>query len=234
VSVIAEVHTTIGLLMPAAGEGRRLALDVPKALAEIAGRPMVCRALEAFASLAGLVEVVILVPEGARQTFVSALSTAKLERVVPRVVVGGVTRQDSVRLGLEALRSAPEVVCIHDAARPLATRDIVSAVITAAISNGAATAAARPVDSVRQDHDHGDTRAIDRSSVWLVQTPQAFSFPLLLDAHRRATADRVSATDDASLVERLCGARIAVVRNDEPNLKITTAADLACARALYR
>jgi 2-C-methyl-D-erythritol 4-phosphate cytidylyltransferase len=57
---------------------------------------------------------------------------------------------------------------------------------------------------------------------------------LLLDAHRRAAADGVSATDDASLVERLCGARIAVVRNDAPNLKITTAADLACARALYR
>ena len=233
-SVIAERHATVALLMPAAGEGRRLGLDVPKALAEIAGRPMVCRALEAFASLAGLVEVVVLVPEMARQTFVSALSAARGDGVVPRVVGGGVTRQESVRLGLEALQSSPAIVCVHDAARPLATPVIVSAVVTAAASSGAATAAARPVDSLRQDDGHGDTRAIDRSSLWLVQTPQAFSLPLLLDAHRRAKRGGVSATDDASLVERLCHARVAVVPNDAPNLKVTTAADLACARALCR
>jgi 2-C-methyl-D-erythritol 4-phosphate cytidylyltransferase len=233
-SMMAERQVTVALLMPAAGEGRRLGLDVPKALAEIAGRPMVCRTLEAFAGLAGLVEVVVLAPETARQPFASALSATRWDGVVPRVVIGGATRQESVRVGLEALQASPEIVCIHDAARPLATPAIVSAVVTAAASRGAATAAARPVDSLRQDDGHGDTRAIDRSTVWLVQTPQAFSLPLLSEAHRRAKREGVSATDDASLVERLCHARVAVVPNDTPNLKVTTAADLACARALYR
>jgi 2-C-methyl-D-erythritol 4-phosphate cytidylyltransferase len=116
----------------------------------------------------------------------------------------------------------------------LATPAIVSAVVTAATSSGAATAAARPVDSVRQDDGQGDTRAIDRSSLWLVQTPQAFSLPLLLDAHCRAKREGITATDDAALVERLCRIRVAVVPNDAPNLKVTTPADLACARALYR
>jgi 2-C-methyl-D-erythritol 4-phosphate cytidylyltransferase len=234
VSVSAGGSTTVALLMPAAGEGRRLGLDAPKALVEIAGRPMVSRALEGFAGLAGLVEVVVLVPEAARDDFVSALSGIRVGKAVPRVVVGGPTRQDSVRLGLEALRSRPEIVCVHDAARPLVTPEIIAAVVTAAVTTGAATAAARPVDSVRQDDATGDTRAIDRSALWLVQTPQAFALPLLRDAHRRARAEGACATDDASLVERLCAARIAVLANDTPNLKVTTAADLACARALYR
>jgi 2-C-methyl-D-erythritol 4-phosphate cytidylyltransferase len=226
------VPATIALLMPAAGEGRRLGLGVPKALADIAGRPMVCRALEPFAAVAGIVEVVVLVPEAARGLFDAALAGSVIAGVEPRMVVGGETRQDSVRLGVEALRSSPEIICIHDAARPLATAALISAVVAAAFLGGAATAAARPVDSVRQDVERGVTRGIDRSSLWLVQTPQAFSSGLLREAHRRAREGAISATDDASLVERVCSARVAVVPNDEPNLKVTTAADLACARAL--
>jgi 2-C-methyl-D-erythritol 4-phosphate cytidylyltransferase len=225
---------TVALLMPAAGAGQRLGLDVPKALAEIAGRPMVSRALEPFFAVSSLLEVVVLAPAAARDAFADALATTVVVDGHPRVLAGGATRQDSVRLGLEALQTSPEIVCVHDAARPLVTAAIISAVIAAAAVDGAATAAARPVDSVRQDGDHGATRSIERSSLWLVQTPQAFSTALLRDAHRRAVQQRVTATDDASLVERLCGARIAVVANDAPNLKVTTAADLACARALYR
>jgi len=219
--------------MPAAGDGRRLGLGTPKALAEIAGRPMVCRALEPFSTLPGLLEVLVLVPATAHELFQSPISSLRLPGVVPRVVVGGATRQESVRLGLEALRSSPEIVCVHDAARPLVTTAIISAVLEAATAAGAATAAARPVDSVRQDERGGITRAVERSALWLVQTPQAFALALLQKAHARAAADGISATDDASLVEKTCGARITVVPNDTPNLKVTTPAELACARALY-
>ena len=227
-------RVTVALLMPSAGAGQRLGLAVPKALAEIAGRPMVRRALEPFFGLAGLVEVIVLAPAAACDTFAAALATTVVVVGPPRVVAGGATRQDSVRMGLEALQTSPGIVCVHDAARPLVTAAIISGVIAAAAADGAATAAARPVDSVRQDGDHGVTRTIERSSLWLVQTPQAFSTVLLRDAHRRAKQQGVTATDDASLVERMCGARISVVPNDAPNLKVTTAADLACARALCR
>jgi 2-C-methyl-D-erythritol 4-phosphate cytidylyltransferase len=227
-------RATVALLMPAAGAGQRLGIDVPKALAEIAGRPMVSRALQPFFAMPALVEVVVLAPAAARDTFAEVLATTVVVDGPPRVVAGGATRQDSVRLGLEALQTAPDIVCVHDAARPLVTAAIIAAVIAAAAADGAATAAARPVDSVRQDGDHGATHTIERSSLWLVQTPQAFSTALLRDAHRRAKQQGVAVTDDASLVERMCGARIAVVPNDASNLKVTTAADLACARALYR
>jgi len=225
---------SVALVMPAAGAGQRLGLDVPKALAEIAGRPMLLRALAAFSALEGLVEVVVVVQEARRQDFVSALSGARVRDVIPRLVVGGATRQESVRLGLEALGTTPALVCVHDAARPMATPAIVSAVVAAAGSIGAATAAARPVDSVRRDEVGGETRAVDRSSLWLAQTPQAFSWSLLREAHRRALEQGVSATDDASLVEWTCAARVAVVANDAPNPKVTTAADLAWARLLCR
>lgn len=225
---------TVALLMPAAGDGQRLGLGGPKALAEIAGRPMVCRALEPFSALAGLLEVVVLVPATAHEMFAAPVSSLRVAGVVPRVVVGGATRQESVRRGLEALRTGPEIVCVHDAARPLVTTAVISAVIEAASAAGAATAAARPVDSVRQDENGGATRAVERSALWLVQTPQAFASGLLREAHARAAADGLSATDDASLVEKTCGARITVVPNDTPNLKVTTLADLACARALYK
>jgi len=78
------------------------------------------------------------------------------------------------------------------------------------------------------------TRALDRSSLWLVQTPQAFSATLLRDAHWKAETQNLRATDDASLVERVCDARIEVVSNDDPNLKVTTASDLAFVRSLFR
>lgn len=226
--------SSLALLMLAAGEGQRLGLDVPKALADIAGRPMVCRALERFSTVEGVVEIVVLVPAAAREVFASALRGMIVAGVEPRVVVGGKTRQESVRLGVEALRSSAEIVCVHDAARPLVTTNTISAVVTAGRATGAATAAARPVDSVRQDAGGGATRAIDRSTLWLVQTPQAFGSALLRDAHRRAAAAGITATDDASLVEQVCGARVAVVPNDASNLKVTTAGDLACARALYQ
>jgi len=228
------IAATIAVVMPAAGEGRRLGLEVPKALADIAGRPMVGRALQPFAAVPGVIEVVVLVPAEAVTMFASVLARTTVASAALRVIVGGKTRQESVRLGVEALRSSPEVICVHDAARPLTTTTLISAVIAAACRERAATAAARPVDSVRQDMGPRATRALDRSSLWLVQTPQAFSSELLREAHRRAEARGITATDDASLVEKVCGAAVAVVPNDTPNLKVTTIADLVCVRALLR
>jgi 2-C-methyl-D-erythritol 4-phosphate cytidylyltransferase len=228
------ISAKVALVMPAAGGGRRLGLDLPKALVDIAGRPMICRALEPFASVPGIVEVVVLVPAKARAAFQDALASTVIGGAAPRVLAGGGTRQDSVRLGVEALQSFADIICVHDAARPLVTAKLISTVIAAAGRGRAATAATRPVDSVRQDVAGGTSRAIDRSSFWLVQTPQAFPARLLRDAHRRAEAEAVVATDDASLVEQVCGADVMVVPNDTPNPKVTTVTDLAFVCGLLR
>ena len=218
--------STIALIVPAAGDGTRLGLSIPKALAPVRGVPLVRRALDRFATCADLVEVVVAVPCGHEARFAEALHEDRRRGPLPRLVVGGATRQESVAIALDAIEGSPALVCVHDAARPLVTPTTIEAVISAASASGAATAASRPTDSVREDVGDGTTRALDRRNLWLVETPQVFGTAILYEAHRLARDSGVSATDDATLVERLCARAVSVVASDGPNPKVTTRADL--------
>ena len=217
------------LIVPAAGSGRRLGLGRPKAVVELSGTPIIRRTLERFASIADIVEAVVVAPAGFLREIQEALLGLTWTGCAVRIVAGGATRQDSVRAGLESLQSTPEIVCVHDAARPLVTTTTIEAVLQTAREHGAATAASRPRDSVRQDVD-GATRALDRSKIWMVETPQAFSFSLLRAAHERARATGLRATDDATIVETCGSAVVRVVESEGMNLKITGPDDLEIAR----
>ena len=150
-----------------------------------------------------------------------------------RVVAGGPRRQDSVRLGLDAITpgDGASLVLVHDAARPFVDARTIRAVLDAAARDGAATAAAPVADTLKRVHDGRVAATLDRAGVWGTQTPQAFRLPLLRDAHARAVAAGLDATDDAMLVESL-GHPVAVVAAPSRNLKITSPEDLALARAL--
>jgi len=242
------------LIIPAAGSGRRLELAVTKALAPIDGVPMLRMSVGCFLEAPGLAEIIVTAPHGRSEAFAEALEGVSMGQVGLRVVPGGATRQESVRLALEALESDAEIVCVHDAARPVVSQRTVAEVIAAAADSGAATAAVRPVDSVRiQRGAEGDagrdaaalstasgagrglpaaaTVAVDRDKVWLVQTPQAFSRELLEAAHREARATGRSATDDAALVEA-AGTAVTVVETVGDNPKVTRASDLELVRSL--
>jgi 2-C-methyl-D-erythritol 4-phosphate cytidylyltransferase len=219
------------LIVPAAGSGRRLGLGRPKAVVELAGVPIVRLTLSRFADVVDIVETVVVAPPGFVREVQHALLGLEWPRCEVRVVAGGATRQESVRCGLESVQSAPEIVCVHDAARPFVARSTVEAVLRAALTHGAATAASRPRDSVRQDVD-GATRALDRSKIWLVETPQAFSFSLIRDAHERARATGLRSTDDAVIAESCGNATVLVVESDGVNLKITHPEDLQIASRL--
>jgi 2-C-methyl-D-erythritol 4-phosphate cytidylyltransferase len=219
------------LILPSAGSGRRLALGIPKALVEIHGVPLLGHTLAAMSGAWHFVQRIVVVPPGERSRFSEALAASGVDLDGVLIVPGGDTRQASVAAGLEA--SDAELVCVHDAARPLVSQATVESVMRAALRYGAATAAARPSDSLREDHSQGVTRAVDRNRFWLVQTPQAFRRPLLVAAHTRATATGAQATDDASLVEAT-GVRIEVVASTGPNPKITRIEDLELARILLR
>jgi len=239
----------VALIIPAAGSGRRLELAVPKALAPIDGVPMLRMSVGCFLEAPGLVEIIVTAPHGRLEAFAKALEGVSTGQAGLRVVPGGATRQESVRLALEALESDAEIVCVHDAARPVVSQQTVAEVIAAAADIGAATAAIRPVDSVRMKRGaEGDagrdpaaaagralpataTVAVDRDKVWLVQTPQAFSRELLEAAHREARATGRSATDDAALVEA-AGTAVTVVETDGENPKVTRVSDLELVRSL--
>lgn len=222
----------VALLIPAAGSGSRLGYAVPKALVDVAGVPLVRRTLERLAASFAFVETVVLVPEHAVSACEAVLADAPAALGPCKVRVGGATRQQSVRLGLEGIGGEAEIVCVHDAARPLISAITLVEVLSRAALYGAATAAVRPSDSVRIDEGDG-TRALDRERVWLVETPQAFRRELLERAHDEADNARVRGTDDASLVEAL-GQRIEVVETVGQNFKVTVESDLLAVTELLR
>ncbi|WP_288480456.1 2-C-methyl-D-erythritol 4-phosphate cytidylyltransferase [uncultured Deinococcus sp.] len=207
----------VAALIPAAGSGTRLGLG-PKAFVEVAGLSLLARSVAALAPHVD--EVVVALPEG-----------WTLPADVPaRAIVGGQTRQDSVRLLLEA--TGAEAVLVHDAARPFLPAEVVRAVLAAAWEVGAATAALPVADTlVRAAPGQTWGDLIPREGLWAVQTPQGFRREVLREAHARAQADAHAATDDAGLVARL-GGRVALVPGDARLFKVTAPGDLALATAL--
>jgi 2-C-methyl-D-erythritol 4-phosphate cytidylyltransferase len=142
------------------------------------------------------------------------------------VVAGGERRRDSVAAGVETLGDC-DIVCVHDAARPLCAPELFSRVIAAARERGAATTAIPCVDTIKRVSAGLVMETLPRDQLVAVQTPQAFAAELLRRAHAASTDD---ASDDCLLVERL-GAPVAVVDGDPRNRKITTAADIEWLRA---
>jgi len=144
------------------------------------------------------------------------------------LVKGGERRQDSVRLGLEALGGC-DYVAVHDGARPLVTPELIARGLEAARETGAAAPAIPIADTVKEAGPNGIVlRTLDRSRLWAVQTPQVFRYDLLLRAHREITAD---VTDDAAMVEAL-GEPVRLFEGSRANIKVTTVEDLTLIEAL--
>ncbi|MFC4640530.1 2-C-methyl-D-erythritol 4-phosphate cytidylyltransferase [Deinococcus hohokamensis] len=210
-------------LIPAAGSGTRLGRG-PKAFVEVAGQSLLARSVHALAPHVD--EVLVALPAG-----------TDLPAGLPaRAIVGGETRQESVRRLLQA--TTAERVLVHDAARPFVPEQVVHALLEALADTGAATAALPVADTlVRAGTGQpgldsglwGDLVA--REDLWAVQTPQAFARALLLAAHDQARSEGHAATDDAGLVARQ-GVRVRLVPGDARLFKVTTPGDLALAEAL--
>jgi len=208
----------------AAGSGERLGAGRPKALVELAGRPMLQWSIDALRAVPGIERVVVALPAGIDP---------------PAGVIGvegGSARSDSVRRGL-ALVGEEEIVLVHDAARPLLTPALAAAVIDALTGDARAAAAiaAVPVtDTIKRVGAGGEvTETLHRGALWAVQTPQVFRRAALERALDVGVAELAGATDDASLVER-GGGRVIVVAASDENLKVTTWLDLQVAEMLLR
>ncbi len=202
---------------------------MPKQYRQVAGEPVIRSSLALLAWHGDVTAVlpVIHPDDGAR--FQEASRGLKL---MPPVF-GGATRQASVRAGLEALsKGAPDIVLVHDAARPFCSATLVSHAITACSATGAAIPALEVTDTIKTVGDDGlVSGTLDRSRLRSVQTPQAFAFEALLDAHRRAIASgREDFTDDAALAE-WAGMKVSVFEGEAGNVKLTTEDDFARAEA---
>ena len=220
----------VAAVVVAAGQGLRAGGEIPKQFRRIAGETLLARALSAFAEAPDVTFVQPVI----RPDDVDLVRRLTNGMNVLEPVAGGATRQASVRAGLEALVScSPDIVLVHDAARPFASASLITRAIEAAKKTGAAIPALPVTDTVKRIDSTGTIEAtLDRNSIRLVQTPQAFAFPALFDAHRRALAQgRDDFTDDAALAE-WAGIKVSVFAGEPGNIKFTTPEDFARAEAI--
>ena len=210
-------------IVVAAGSGERLGAGGPKALVEVAGRPMYEWSVIAAEDAERIGETVLVVPPG-------ELASFEAEGVV--VVEGGATRSESVAAGLEAARG--EILAVHDAARPMVTPELFDAAVSALAGDedlDGVIVAAPLSDTVKEmDPDGRVAGTLDRSALMAARTPQVFRREALDRAF--ATGDLASATDDASLIEE-SGGTIGVIEMPGPNPKVTWPTDLDVVEALF-
>ena len=222
----------VAAVIVAAGRGQRVGGDIPKQYRTIAGRPVIRPTLEAFASHAQI-DVIQPVIHPADQDLFRGASSGLDKLRDP--VAGGATRQISVRAGVQALAAhAPDLVLIHDAARPFLSADLIGRAISAGRQFGAAVPGVAIADTVKKIDDAAIvSETLDRSHLRTVQTPQAFGYPLIAEAHRRAEAEgRDDFTDDAALAE-WAGHRVHVFAGEAGNVKLTTNEDFTRAELLH-
>ena len=219
----------VAAVVVAGGRGLRAGGDLPKQYRQIFGEPVIRPSLAALANHVGvsLVQPVIHADDA------SLFHAASVGISVLSPVHGGATRQASVRAGLEALRPhGPQLVLVHDAARPFASEALIARAITAGRASGAAVPVIAVADTVKTVDAAGCvTGTIDRAHLRMVQTPQAFGFAALLDAHRQAkAAGRDDFTDDAALAE-WAGLKVTTFEGEAENVKLTTDGDFVRAEA---
>ncbi len=220
----------VGLVVPAGGMGSRMAeAGAPaKQFRTLGGAPVVVQTLRAFASHPDVGPVVVVVPAGEE---VSAREMLAAHGIEAAVAAGGRTRQASVANGVRALPASVDTVVVHDAVRPFVAKSVIATVITASRQHGAAAAAVRVADTLRQGGGgplFGET--VPRDGLWAMQTPQAARRDWLVRAAANAAGH--VATDEVGLLQH-AGYPVRIVEGDARNVKLTRPSDWALAQALW-
>lgn len=230
-------------MVPAAGRGERLGPGAPKALRDLGGAPLLVHAVRALARSRAVGLVVVAAPPQGVAEVLGLLDSHGLDGKDIRVVAGGATRQESVRLGLAAIPASTEIVLVHDAARPLVPVEVVDAVVAAVRAGAEAVVPAVPLaDTVKRVRPvaAGEPEPVldtpDRGTLRAVQTPQGFRRETLAEVHAKALAEEAEGgspvvTDDAGLVEHY-GGQVVVVPGHEEAFKVTRPLDLVLAEAV--
>jgi len=225
----------VSLLVLAAGRGTRLGGDEPKQYRLCAGRPLLCHTLEALAAAYEFAETTVVIHPNDRALYDRALGflSARCASTLSPPALGGASRQESGLGGLAAQAPAqPDIVLIHDGARAFPSADLVLRAVRAAAEHGAAAPGLPLSDTIKEIDQAGIVVATPRrANLRAMQTPQAFRFDLIYDAHRRAARERrEDFTDDAAIAE-WAGWPTHIFAGDPANVKITEMSDLIAAEA---
>ena len=220
----------VAALIAAAGRGARAGANArqPKQYCRIGGEAMLTRTIGAFAAHPRIDDILVVIHPDDADLYADASASFAGRLLAP--VIGGARRQDSVRAGLEALGAqAPDMVLIHDAARPFVDADLIAGVIAGLEGHAGALPCLSVTDTLKRGEGGRVTGTVAREGLWRAQTPQGFKFDAILDAHRAASKEPAREfTDDAAVAEWF-GLDVALVEGSEHNRKLTTAEDLAIA-----
>ena len=217
------------VVLPAAGSGKRMKADKNKLLLELFGKPIFIYTLEVFQKDPQCQEIWLAVKEEERAIIEDNVKKYGITKV-QGYAAGGAERQDSVRACLEVIPRC-SIVLVHDAARPFIEPDVISRLVTEANNTGAAIAGVAVKDTIKKVKNGIIEETIDRNQLWMVQTPQAFQYELIVEAARNALEADFLGTDEAMLVERL-GQPVQMVESTYENVKMTTPDDLVYGKAV--
>ena len=217
-------------IIVAAGSGQRFAADTPKQFVPILSKPLIIHTLEKFEACSAIDQIVLVLSETGRDEFERFSSEYQILNL-KSIVIGGASRTESVKNGLDAVDAATaNIIIVHDGARPLVSVDEITRTVEKAAETGAACLVAGLTDTIKEIDGEFISRTIDRSRLRRALTPQAFRYDII----RRAFDDsglNESITDECFLVERL-GYPISCVEGSSKNIKITHQSDLAIAEAI--
>lgn len=219
------------VIIPAAGQGKRMGAGKNKLLIELKGVPILIHTLAVFEKdeqCTGIVLAINPQDESAFRSLLERYHITKVKGLVP----GGEERQHSIYNALKSVENGG-VILVHDGARPFVKIEFVHRLAEAAEKTGAAIIGVPAKDTMKKVKDSVVIETVERSSLWVVQTPQAFRMSILLKAYQQAERDKFVGTDDASLVERIA-VPVTMVEGDYDNIKLTTPEDLFFAEAILK
>jgi 2-C-methyl-D-erythritol 4-phosphate cytidylyltransferase len=217
------------VILPAAGQGKRMGAGKNKLLLELKGIPVLIHTIRVFEEDATCSGIILVVHPQEEMEFNALLTKYHVKKVI-RLVPGGKERQQSIYQALKTVKT-DGIILVHDAARPFIQQEHIHRLIETAKEIGAAILGVPTKDTVKKVQDGVVVETIERSSLWAVQTPQAFRMSILWEAYEKAESDHFLGTDDSSLVERLPHP-VAMVEGDYDNIKLTTPEDLVFAEAI--
>ncbi|MGG1678367.1 2-C-methyl-D-erythritol 4-phosphate cytidylyltransferase [Neobacillus sp. NRS-1170] len=222
---------TYQVILPAAGQGKRMGAGKNKLLLTLNEIPVLIHTLRVFDEDEACDGIILAIHPQDEEEFKALLKKHKIKKVI-NLVPGGKERQHSIYNALKTVKSAG-IILVHDAARPFIQKEHIHRLTEKAVETGAAIIGVPAKDTMKKVQDGIVAETVERSSLWAVQTPQAFRISLLKEAYDHAEKDQFLGTDDASLVERL-NHSVAMVEGDYDNIKLTTPEDLFFAEAILK
>ncbi|WP_223703260.1 2-C-methyl-D-erythritol 4-phosphate cytidylyltransferase [Sutcliffiella deserti] len=217
------------VIVLAAGQGKRMKAGKNKQFIELAGKPVIVHTLTVFENDPLCEQIKLVINEKERMVFESLLAKYPISKI-EEMILGGKERQDSVYNGLRAVKDS-EIVLVHDGARPFIAQSVIHRLVDRAKREGAAIVGVPVKDTIKRVSNNMVEETVERASLWVIQTPQAFQYDILMQAHHQAKKEEYMGTDEASLVERL-NVPVYIVEGDYENIKLTTPEDLLIANAI--